>query len=147
MKQDRFHLITAIFVLLIKNNKVFLTKRVNTGWEDGKYSLIGGHLDGNETATQAAIREVYEEAGVKIDLKDLRFVNVNHLITNTERVHFSFVADKWEGEPKNNEPGKADDAKWFSLDKLPKNIAEISKQTLKWYKNNMLYTEFGWDKK
>jgi mutator protein MutT len=147
MQPDRFHLIAAVFIIIVKENKVFLTRRVNTGWEDGKYSLIGGHLDGNETATQAAIREAKEEAGITIIPKDLRFVNVSHLITNNERIHFSFVADKWEGEPINNELEKADDAQWFSIDALPENITDISGETIKWYKNNVAYTEFGWDKK
>jgi ADP-ribose pyrophosphatase YjhB (NUDIX family) len=143
---DRFHLIGAIFIILIKDNQVFLSRRKNTGWEDGKYSLVGGHLDGNEPATFAAVREAKEEMGVIIDPKDVRFANVSHLITNTERIHFTFVAQKWEGEPKNNEPERADAAGWFPLDKLPENITAISRQTLEWVKEKVVYTEWGWDK-
>ena len=143
---DRFHLIGAVFIILIKDNNVFLSRRKYTGWEDGKYSLVGGHLDGNESATTAAIRKAKEEMGVTIDPKDVRFVNVSHLITNTERIHFTFVAEKWEGEPKNNEPDKAGKTGWFSLDDLPENITDISRQTLVWLKNNNVYTEWGWEK-
>jgi 8-oxo-dGTP diphosphatase len=147
MQSDRFHLIGAVFIILEKDNKIFLTRRKNTGWEDGKYSLTGGHLDGNETATQAAVREAQEELGITIDPTDLQFVNVSHLITNSERIHFTFVAKKWKGEPRNNETEKADDAQWFSIDKLPENTMEVSRETINWYRNNNIYTEFGWDKK
>lgn len=147
MQPKRFQLVAATFVLLVKDDKVFLAKRVNTGWEDGKYSLVGGHLEGNETASQAAIREAKEEAGVKIDPKDLKFFNVSHLITNTERIHFSFVAQMWKGEAKNNEKEKADDAQWFSLDNLPQNITDVSRKTIEWYKKRTTYTEFGWNKR
>ena len=33
-----------------------LTKRINTGYKDGEWSLVGGHLEGRETARQAAVR-------------------------------------------------------------------------------------------
>lgn len=147
MIKNRFHLVAAVYIILKKDNKIFLTRRINTGWEDGKYALVGGHLDGNETASQTAIREAKEEIGVIIDPKDIKFVNVSHLITNSERIHFTFLAEKWKGKPKNNEPEKADDAKWFSIDALPKNITDNSKETIEWHKKGNVYTEFGWDKK
>lgn len=147
MKKDRFHLVAAVSVLLIKNNKIFLLKRINTGWGDDKYCLIGGHLNGEETATQAAVREIAEEAGVKVNPEDLKFVNVSHLITNSERIHLSFAVTKWKGEPKNNEPDKASEAGWFFINKLPKDILSISKSTINWYRDNIIYSEFGWDKK
>ena len=115
----RFKLVAAIFVLLIKEDKVFLIRRANTGWKDGTYSLIGGHLDGDERATLAAVREAKEEAGVDIDPKNLKFFNISHLITNTERIHLSFFTENWQGEARNNEPEKADGADWFPIDNLP----------------------------
>lgn len=144
MQTDRFHLIAAVFILLVKDDKVFLTKRTNTGWEDGKWSIMGGHLDGNETAVHAAAREANEEAGVIVKPEDLHFFNVAHIVTNSERVHFSFAAYKWDGEPKNNEPHKASAVDWFSLDKLPDNLTDISRETLEWFKSETIYAEFGW---
>lgn len=147
MSSDRFHLIGAVYILLVRNGKVFLTRRKNTGWSDGSYSLVGGHLDGNETAREAATREAMEEAGVKVEIEDLEFVNASHLLTNNERIHFSFVTEKWEGEPHNNEPEKASEAEWFSLDALPKDLTENSLHTIECYKNGTTYSEFGWTKK
>ena len=145
MQPERFQLVSAIFILLIKDGKIFLSKRKNTGWADGKYSIVGGHMDGGETARQAAVREAWEETGVKVIEKDLQFFNVAHIVTNTERVHISFLANKWEGEAVNNEPEKAESAGWFSLDNLPENITEISGKTIEWYKNKIMYSEFGWE--
>jgi mutator protein MutT len=144
--EDRFHLIPAVFVLLIKKDKIFLTKRINTGYKDGEWSLIGGHLEGGETARQAAVREVKEEIGVTIEQKDLHFFNVAHLITNSERIHFSFFADKWEGNPMNNEPNTATEAEWFPINNLPDNTTDLSKATINWYKGKIAYSEFGWEK-
>ena len=51
MSKERFKLIVDVHLLLIKDGKIVLLKRANTGYEDGKYGLIAGHADGNETAT------------------------------------------------------------------------------------------------
>lgn len=143
---ERFKLIAAIFVILIKDGKVFLSKRKNTGWEDGKYSLIGGRIEGNETARQAAVREAMEETGIAIKINDLKFANICHLITNSERVHLAFVIEKWNGEATNNEPEKAEEVGWFDFKNLPQNITEESKKTIEWYINGIKYSEIGWGK-
>ncbi len=62
--KERYKFICAVYLILIKENKVLLLKRANTGYEDGNYSLVAGHMDGNETIKQAMIREATEEAGI-----------------------------------------------------------------------------------
>ena len=37
-------------------------------------------------------------------------------------VDFYLTASKWRGEPKNMEPGKCDELRWFDEKSLPKNI-------------------------
>ena len=144
MSEERFKLVVGVLILLIKKDKVFLIKRKNTGWEDGKYSLFGGHINGDEKVSDAAIRETQEEIGIKINPKDLRFVNVTHLITSTERIHFAFVANKWTGEPINQEPEKADDGAWFPINNLPKSINEVSREIIGCYQNSIPFEETGW---
>ena len=53
----RYTFISAVHLILINKNKVLLLRRLNTGYEDGNYSLPAGHIDQAETATQAVIRE------------------------------------------------------------------------------------------
>lgn len=147
MQPTRFKLVSGVFILLLKDNKIFLSKRINTGYNDGLFSIVGGHMEGNETAREACAREVFEETGAKINVKNLKFVNICHIITNDERMHISFTIDKWEGEVKNNEPEKASEAGWFPLDNLPENLTSESKATIDWYKKGVTYSEFGWEKK
>jgi mutator protein MutT len=144
MTKKRFTTIAAVLIILIKDNKIFLLKRDNTGYDDGKYAFPGGHLEGNETLRQAAIREAYEEIGITIKEEDLHFINLTHLVTNSERIHIAFLAKKWTGKPINNEQHKASDAQWFDIDDLPNTLNEISKDLIKAYKNNLIYTELGW---
>lgn len=140
--KTRFKLILSVYVFLIKDGKVLLLRRANTGYEDGKYGLPAGHADGNETARAATCREALEEAGVKIDPDDLKFAHAMHRLQEDERIDFFFTADKWAGEPKNMEPEKCDDLAWFPLDSLPPNTITYIRQALESYQKGIYYSEF-----
>ena len=51
-KIQRFKMIGSSYLLLIENNKILLSRRFNTGYEDGKYSLPAGHVETGETLTR-----------------------------------------------------------------------------------------------
>ena len=50
-----------------ENGEVLIEKRVNKGLTPGKLDLCSGHIDGDETQTQAMIRELGEELGISIE--------------------------------------------------------------------------------
>lgn len=145
MIKERFKIIPTVYLVLIKNNKVLLSRRYNTGFHDGEYSLPAGHLDGNETLIQAMIRETKEEIGIDLNSEDLKLVHVMHRKEpNEERVNFFFTAEKWKGEPKIMEPNKCNDLRWFEVGNLPDNIIHYVKQAINCVLTNKLYSEFGW---
>src|SRR5512145_2508549 len=112
----------AVHLLFIKDEKVLLLRRFNTGYEDGNYSVVAGHVDAGETVTQTAIREAQEEAGVQIAPENIRVVHVIHRKSNDERIDFFVHVKAWDGEIRNMEPDKCDDLSWFPLSCLPVNI-------------------------
>lgn len=144
MSKERFKLIVDVHLLLIKDGKIVLLKRANTGYEDGKYGLIAGHADGDETATAAMVREAREEAGIEIDPQDLEFRLVMHRKTDREQVGFFFTARQYSGELHNAEPEKCSELAWFALDNLPKNIIPYIKKSIELLNSSVNYYEFGW---
>jgi ADP-ribose pyrophosphatase YjhB (NUDIX family) len=74
----RFKVGPAVHLVLIEEDKVLLAKRANTGYEDGKWSVPAGHLDGGESVREATVREAAEEIDIAIEVDDVRFGHVMH---------------------------------------------------------------------
>lgn len=75
---ERFKLVVAVHLILVQNEKILLLRRYHTGYEDGNYSLVAGHIDGNESVITAMQREALEEAGITIKKEDLEIVHIMH---------------------------------------------------------------------
>jgi mutator protein MutT len=145
MAKERSKIIPTIYLVLIKNNKILLSRRFNTGFHDGEYSFPAGHLEGGETMIQAMIREAKEEIGVNLKAENLKLVHVMHRKEpNEERVNFFFVAENWKGKPKLMEPQKCDDLNWFEINNLPPNVIPYIKQAIECIKKKIFYSEIGW---
>lgn len=146
MVDERFSLRAAVYLILLKDGKTLLSRRCNTGWKDGMYSLIAGHLDGNEKVSDAMIREAFEEAGIRIEREDLKPLKVLHRnSTDQEYMDFFFVAEKWKGEPVVKEPNKCDDMSWFSIDNLPENVLPHVREVIESYNDGIPFIESGWE--
>ena len=144
MARDYFKFISAVYLFLVKDGKILLLRRFNTGYEDGNYSVPAGHIDGEEKATSAMIREAKEEAGIEISENQLRMVHVMHRKSDEERIDFFFEATKWKGEPKIMETSKCDDLSWFPISQLPQNVIPYVKAGIENYGKKISFSEFGW---
>ena len=136
MTSERYTLRAAAYLVLVKDGKVLLLRRSNTGWRDGEYTLPAGHVDGDETIRAELCREAMEEIGITITPADLEFAHVMHQRDNHEYIDFYFAAKTWDGEPTNCEPEKCDDLRW---------VIPNVKQALKAYAAHEGYSEFGWN--
>lgn len=143
-KKPRYMIIPAVFLVLLKGNKVLLQRRRNTGHEDGHYSLVGGHFEGNESATSVLIREAKEEAGISVQPADLKLVYVLHKNTDEERIDLFFSTKKWKGTPHICEQDKCDDLRFVSVYALPSNTIKYIAQALRDMNRGVIYGEFGW---
>lgn len=142
--ENRYKISVATHLILIKNNSILLQRRFNTGYEDGNYSVIAGHINDDESIREAMVREAKEEAGIIINIDDLQFLHVSHRKTTSEKIDFFFTTSKWTGTPLIAEPNKADDLDWFELNDLPVNTVDYIKSALEYIKNKSSFSEFGW---
>ena len=79
----------SVHLLLVRTGRILLLRRYNTGYEDGNYSLVAGHIEGGEELKAAMIREAREESGVFVR----RVSESEHWATGLVRLtrtHFRF---------------------------------------------------------
>jgi len=88
--------------------------------ESGKWGLIGGFIDRDETVSEAFKREAYEEAGCVIDnIRLLRIKDTpNRPKEDRQNISFVLIADLISID-KSVVTEEVRELKWFDLDKIP----------------------------
>ena len=122
-----------------------LLQRKNTGFCDGEYSFIAGHVEDDESFSAAAVREAEEEAGITVKEENLIPVHFMHRNSDDSvRVDMFFLAEKWEGDPVNREPDKCSDLSWFPMDSLPESTISYIRRVVAYIGEKRFYSEEGW---
>ena len=106
----------SILVYLVNDKTVCLGMK-KKGYSQGKWNGFGGKIEAGESKKEAAIREVMEETGVRIQSKDLvkRASFYYHETPESWTVEV-FLCNKWRGEIKESDEMKP---QWFEINKLP----------------------------
>lgn len=132
------------YLILKQGGKILLHLRKNTGYCDGMWSLIAGHVEDGESATEGISREAHEEIGIRIEPSQLKAIHAMHRKTNRLNVDIFFECASWEGSIINREPDKCERIAFFPLDALPLNIVDYNVTALKAILEGNFYSECGW---
>ena len=142
---ERFKLVVAVHLILIQNNQILLLRRYNTGYEDGNYSVVAGHLDGNENVIHAMQREAFEEAGIHIDETNLKIVHVMHRkAKDRESIDYFFTCKNYSGNIQIMETNKCDELRFYDLEHLPENVIPYVRKAIELYENGEKFSVYGW---
>ncbi len=143
---ERFTAPVAVHLFLVRNDEILLLLRSNTGYEDGNYSVIAGHLDGGEGVFEAMRREAREEAGIELDRDATSVCGVMHRCApGSERIDFFLTATRWRGDLRNLEPEKCDELRWTPLNRLPGNTVAYVAAAIQTWRRGEWFSAFGWD--
>lgn len=135
----------ASYLILKKGEQVLLLKRRNTGFRDGYWGLIAGHVDKGETFREAMVREAEEEAKIEIHKEDIEPFAVFHRDSEESvYVDLFFACEQWNGEIENGEPGKCEELAWFHREDLPRKTIDFVRKALHDTSPNLEYLEHGW---
>lgn len=110
----------VVDALVLQDNKILLVKRSKKLLlEGGKWGDVGGFMDKDETAKQAAEREILEETGYRV--KDLTLLTIrdNPDRPKEDRQNISFVFFCTATEKVGEGDWESTEEKWFALDDLP----------------------------
>lgn len=143
--KERFKVRVAPHLILLKEDHVLLHLRHNTGFADGMFSLVAGHIDGRESVIEAMIREAYEEAGIEIEPQDLNLHCTMHrgFREGEEYLYLYFICRQWKGEVHNKEPHKCAELKFYPLNDLPSNLLPPVRKGIECALNGIPYCEYG----
>ena len=143
--EGKFELVSGSHLILKKGDKVLMSRRCNTNYEDGKYHFPAGHCEPFEKFIDAAIREAKEEVGIIVKKEDLKLAHIVHKCNNPKekasRMEIFFMTEKWQGDITNMEPDKCDDLKWVDINKLPKNMIPYIKIVMENIKKGIIFSE------
>ena len=145
----RYKVFSAVFPIIMKEEGgkryVLLHKRQNTGYMDGKWDIAGsGHIEENETAVDAVIRESREEIGITVHRDKVKFALVSHKAgLHGTKTYFDvyFWIEQYQGEPRIREPEKSSALLWHDADDLPSDMIEERKADLIWALRGEHYRE------
>lgn len=138
-----FRLVPAVNVIIVKDNKILLSKRQNKSWGNGMFVLPGGHVEQGETPLKAIKREIKEELGAIVKFKDIQFLCTAIRYKTTEKtIACIFIINNKDYTFSNNEPNQCSELSWYNINNLPDNAIEDYKIIIKEaYMNNRKYIE------
>jgi 8-oxo-dGTP pyrophosphatase MutT (NUDIX family) len=83
--------------ILVEDNRILLVKQYVTskrGW-----SMPGGHLEPEETIEQCMVREMKEETGLDVTIKELLYVTDRFRGSDNHVVHLTFLLERIDNNP------------------------------------------------
>ncbi|MDQ0930167.1 NUDIX domain-containing protein [Streptomyces turgidiscabies] len=116
---------------------VLLQRGPRAKFGQGMWDLPLGKSEPGEPITDTAVRELYEETGLRVKPEALEVAQVVHGAQGVQAPNgyltVVFAAHDWTGEPENREPDKAADVRWFEVGALPTEFVRTSAGALRRY--------------
>ena len=110
----------GIAVIVVRDDKVLLGRRLSVSHGAGTWQFPGGHLEAFEEIEDCAVREVAEETGLVLQrLRRGPYTNDRFTAEGRHYVTLYVVAEAPEGTPEVREPAKCSEWGWFDWDELP----------------------------
>ena len=131
----RRRVVVDVILLLMRNGRILLRERANTGYGDGAYEPPSGELADRETIVETAIR-VASAAGIAVDGENVSLAHVMHDVSGGGRIAFFLSVSGWTGQP------ASPDVCWFPVGDLPTNMLDRARVALRNYADGMRFSTY-----
>jgi ADP-ribose pyrophosphatase YjhB (NUDIX family) len=159
--QHRRRVAVDVILLLMRNGRILLRERANTGYGDGAYEPPTGQLADRETIVETAIRVASAEAGIAIRAENVSLAHVMHDVSGSGRIAFFLTVSGWQGDYPLSSGGlgpaatggkagsvvppgasRVPGARWFPVSHLPTNMLDRSRVALRNYSEGMRFSTY-----
>ena len=118
--------LSGVTAVVLKDDQLLLVRRA----DNGAWTPVTGITDPGEQPADAAVREVAEEAGVRVVPERLAGVGVTEVVIysngdQSQYLDLTFLMRWTDGDPYPAD-GENTEARWFPLDALPPMSSEMT---------------------
>lgn len=108
--------VKAVLCFLLRDGEVLLIRK-KKGFGAGKINGVGGRVEPGERPEEAAVREVFEEVGVRVrSLEPAGTLEFYSADSEPDWLIHVFLSRDFEGEPRESEEASP---RWYKLGELP----------------------------
>jgi 8-oxo-dGTP diphosphatase len=108
--------VKAVLCFLLRDSEVLLIRK-KKGFGAGKINGVGGRVEPGERPEEAAVREVFEEVGVRVrSLEPAGTLEFYSADSEPDWLIHVFLSRDFEGEPRESEEASP---RWYRLGELP----------------------------
>jgi len=108
--------VKAVLCFLLRDGEVLLIRK-RKGFGAGKINGVGGRVEPGERPEEAAVREVFEEVGVRVrSLEPAGTLEFYSADSEPDWLIHVFLSRDFEGEPRESEEASP---RWYRLGELP----------------------------
>lgn len=100
--------------VIIREQQYFLTKRLESAHQGGKWEFPGGKVESGETVAQALHRELKEEVAIDV-LSCLPLIEISHDYGDKKVLLDVYIVNNFQNEPIAQE---GQQSAWFTLKEL-----------------------------
>jgi 8-oxo-dGTP diphosphatase len=131
----RRRVVVDVILLLMRNGRILLRERANTGYGDGAYEPPSAELADRETIVETAIRAALA-TGIVVGGEHVSLAHVMHDVSGSGRIAFYLSVSGWTGQP------TSPDVRWFPVGDLPTNMLDRARVALRNYADGMRFSTY-----
>lgn len=119
-EKNLLHREVIIFIINSHDEVLIQQRSSNKKSDPNKWGLCAGHVDSGEDVFDSALRETYEEVGLKLKKEDLIFID-KELVMKDNNSHFNYMyycLCDWDASKFTIQKEELNEVKWMNINEL-----------------------------
>ena len=119
--KNLLHNEVAIFIINDKKQILLQKRNANKRFNPNKWGLCAGHVDSKESLENAALRELREEIGLNLSIRDLKTLSKREFTigeSNSHITYFYYIKSNLDEKDFIIQTEELSEVKWFDINEV-----------------------------